>query len=126
MNVQTIKKDGQPEYVVLPWADYQAMLDALEDRADAAKLEGFAERLAHGEEELIPATVVDRLLAGDNPVKVWREHRALTQMALAAEAGVTQSMVAMIERGERRGTVNTLSVLARVLKVDLDDLVQGG
>jgi transcriptional regulator with XRE-family HTH domain len=35
-------------------------------------------------------------------------------------------MVAMIERGERRGTVNTLSVLARVLKVDLDDLVQGG
>lgn len=95
-------------------------------RMDATALVGFAERLARGEEETIPAAVVDRLLAAEPPVRVWREHRGLTQAQLAEAAGVTQSMVAMIERGDRRGTVDTLTVIARALKVDLDDLASGG
>ena len=122
MNVQTIQKDGKPEYVVLPWADYQAMLAALEDRADAAALDAFAERLTGGE-ETVPDAVMARLLSGENRVKVWREHRGLTQDALAQAAGMAQSMVAMIERGDRRGTVDTLSALAHVLNVDLEDLL---
>ena len=122
MNVQTIEKNGKPEYVVLPWEEYQAMLAALEDRADTAALAGFAERLARGDEDTIPAAVVDRLLAGEPPVRVWREHRGLTQAQLAEAAGVTQSMVAMIERVDRRGTVDTLTVIARSLKVELEDL----
>ena len=124
MKVQTIVKNGKPEYVVLPWDEYQAMLEALEDRADAAALTGFAERLARGEEETLPAAMVDRLLAGESPLRVWREHRGLTQSQLGEVAGVAQSMVAMIERGDRRGTVDTLASIARVLKVDLDDLTQ--
>ena len=126
MSVQTIEKNGKPEYVVLPWEEYQAMLLALEDRADAVALAGFAGRLARGEEETVPAAVVDRLLAGEQPVRVWREYRGLTQVQLAEAAGVTQSMVAMIERGDRRGTVDTLTVIARALRVDLDDLASGG
>lgn len=125
MSVQTIEKNGKPEYVVLPWEEYQAMLAALEDRADAVSLAGFAERLARRDEETIPAAVVDRLLAGEQPVRVWREHRGLTQAQLAEAAGVTQSMVAMIERGDRRGTVDTLNVIARALKVELEDLASG-
>ncbi len=126
MKVQTIEKNGQPEYVVLPWEEYQDMLQALEDRTDAAVLAVFAEKLTRGEEETIPAAMVDRLLAGESPVRVWREHRSLTQAQLAEAAGVTQSMVAMIERGDRRGTVDTLGAIARALKVDLDDLASGG
>lgn len=125
MNVQTIVKNGKPEYVVLPWDEYQAMLEALEDRADAAALTGFAERLARGEEETLPAIMVDRLLGGESPVRVWREHRGLTQAQLGEAAGVAQSMVAMIERGDRRGTVDTLASIARALKIDFDDLMQG-
>lgn len=125
MKVQTIVKNGKPEYVVLPWDEYQAMLEALEDRADAVALMGFAERLARGEEETFPAAMVDRLLAGESRLRVWREHRGLTQAQLGEAAGVAQSMVAMIERGDRRGTVDTLASIARVLKVELDDLTQG-
>jgi len=125
MKVQTIEKNGKPEYVVLPWEEYQAMLAALEDRADTAVLAGFADRLARGDEETIPAAVVDRLLAGEPPVRVWREHRGLTQAQLAEAAGITQSMVAMIEGGDRRGTVDTLTVIARSLKVELEDLASG-
>ena len=125
MKVQTILKNGKPEYVVLPWGEYQAMLEVLEDRADAAALTGFAERLARGEEETLPAAMVDRLLAGESPLRVWREHRGLTQSQLGEAAGVAQSMVAMIERGDRRGTVDTLAAIARVLKIELDDLTRG-
>lgn len=125
MNVQTIEKNGKPEYVVLPWEDYQAMLEALEDRADAAALASFAERLARGEEETLPAAMVDRLLAGESPLRVWREHRGLTQAQLGEAAGVAQSMIAMIERGDRRGTVDTLAAIARALKVELEDLARG-
>ena len=32
---------------------------------------------------------------------------------------------AMIESGDRRGTMDTLASIARVLKIDLDDLAQG-
>jgi DNA-binding XRE family transcriptional regulator len=94
-------------------------------KIEATTLTAFAERLARGEEEIIPAAVVDRLLAGEPPVRVWREHRGLTQTQLAEAAGITQSMVAMIERGDRRGTVDTLTVIARALKVDLEDLASG-
>ncbi|MDZ7596030.1 MAG: helix-turn-helix transcriptional regulator [Thiobacillus sp.] len=125
MNVQTIVKNGKPEYVVLPWDEYQAMLEALEDRADAAALAGFSERLARGEEETLPAVMVERLLGGESPVRVWREHRGFTQAQLGEAAGVAQSMVAMIESGDRRGTMDTLASIARVLKIDLDDLAQG-
>ena len=125
MKAQTIVKNGKPEYVVLPWDEYQAMLQALEDRADAAALMGFTERLTRGEEETLPAAMVDRLLADESPLRVWREHRGLTQSQLGEAAGVAQSMVAMIERGDRRGTVDTLAAIARVLKIELDDLTRG-
>lgn len=123
MNVQTITKDGQPEYVILPWAEYQSLLEALDDRLDAAILTDFAKRLVDGE-ETVPDAVVARLLAGESPVKVWRDHRELTQAALAQAAGLTQSMVAMIERNNRRGTTDTLAALARALGVELDDLLK--
>lgn len=88
MKVQTIVKNGKPEYVVLPWDEYQGLLEALEDRADAAALTRFAERLARGEEETLPAAMVDRLLAGESPLRMWREHRGFTQSQLGEAAGV--------------------------------------
>jgi hypothetical protein len=38
---------------------------------------------AAGEEELVPSDVVERLLAAENPIRVWRTHRGLTSAALA-------------------------------------------
>lgn len=122
MNVQTITRDGQPEYVVLPWAEYRALLQALEDARDAALLDEFARKLATGEEETVPATVVDALLGGDNPVKVWREHRGLTQEALATQAGISKAYLCQIETGKRAGAIKTLRGIAAALRVSVDDL----
>ena len=62
--------------------------------------------------ELVPAAVVDRLLAGESPVRVWREHRGLTQSGLARASGVNRVVVADIEAGRKGGSVRSLKALA--------------
>jgi DNA-binding XRE family transcriptional regulator len=122
MNVQTIDRDGKPEYVVLPWAEYQALLEAAEDAIDGALLDAFRKKLATGQEETIPATIVDMLLAGANPVKVWREYRGLTQEALANQAGISKAYLCQIETGKRKGAIKTLRAIATALGVTVDEL----
>ena len=122
MNIQTINRDGKPEYVVLPWADYQALLEAAEDAIDSAFLDAFRNKLASGEDETVPAAVLDALLAGANPVKVWREYRGLTQDALAAQAGISKAYLCQIETGKREGAIKTLRAIATALGVTVDDL----
>lgn len=122
MNIQTINRDGKPEYVVLLWADYQALLEAAEDAIDSALVDSFKKKLASGEDETVPATVADALLAGTHPVKVWREYRGLTQDALAALSGISKAYLCQIETGKRKGAVKTLRALAASLGVSIDDL----
>lgn len=122
MKVQTINRDGKPEYVVLPWAEYQVLLEAAEDAIDGALLDAFRQKLATGQEETIPATIVDMLLAGANPIKVWREYRGLTQDALANQAGISKAYLCQIETGKREGAIKTLRAIATALGVTVDEL----
>ena len=82
------KEAGMGEMVTIPREEYERLLALAEDAEDAAAVARFRARLAAGEEELVPAAVVDRLLAGESPVRVWREHRGLTQSGLARASGV--------------------------------------
>jgi len=94
-------------------ADLQEMLE------DATATAAF---YATRNQETVPAEMVDRLIAGENPVKVWREYRGLTQRALAARAGLNFSYLSQIETGARKGTTATMKKLAESLSIDLDDL----
>ncbi len=123
MNVQIIERDGQPEYAVLPYDEYRKLVEQAEDAADVAAYDRAMRELEEGRDELVPGDVVERLLAGESPVKVWREHRGFTQAALAKQVGLSQSYVAMIERGERTGGIDSLRKIATLLGVDLDDLM---
>ena len=67
--------------------------------------------------------MADRLLAAENAVKVFRDHRGLTQQQLAGAAGINPLYLSQIERGVRTGSARTLSALAEVLGVDVDDLI---
>jgi transcriptional regulator with XRE-family HTH domain len=70
-----------------------------------------------------PASVVDRLIDGGNPVKVMREWRGLTQAALATKTGLSKAVISHIETGERGGGVKTLGKIAHALNVPMDVLV---
>jgi transcriptional regulator with XRE-family HTH domain len=80
--------------------------------------------LTAGEEELIPAEYVYRMLDGESPVAVWREFRGLSAKALADAAGITQAYLSQIESGKRDGTVGTMKKIASALNVSIDDLVK--
>ncbi len=122
MKVQILENEGRPEWAVIPYADYQRMLEQLEDLEDLRAFDQAKRELAAGEDELIPSAVVERLSNGENALRVWREYRGLTQQALADAAGVCKSYISQLEAGTKTGALKTLSALAAVLRVDVDDL----
>lgn len=123
MHEQIITTAGGERLVVIPEAAYLALIDAAEERADIAAIELFQQRLAHGEEELLPAAMVDRILDGESKIRVWREHRGLSARELAARAGISAAYLSQIETGAREGGVDSLKHIASALNVSLDDLV---
>lgn len=97
---------------------------AAEEAVDAAAaVRRFKEQLAKGEEEMLAAAMVDRMLAGESPVRVWREHRRLTAHDLAALAGIPQPYLSQLENGKREGGIETMKKLASVLGVTINDIV---
>lgn len=63
------------------------------------------------------------MIAGESPLRVWREFRGLTQQALAEASGVNRLQIANIEAGRASGSVVTLVKLADSLDVTVDDRV---
>ena len=122
MTVQIIRRDGQPEWAVLPYAEYEVLVEAAEMLADMRTYDEAKARLVDGE-ETVPAEVTFVMLDGANPIAVWRKHRKLSQQQLAAEAGISKAYLSQLEAGKRSGTAAVLARVARALQVDLDDLM---
>jgi DNA-binding XRE family transcriptional regulator len=109
---------------VLRRRDYDALIKAYEDAADALALAELRARQAAGDVEYVSVELAERIfVGGEHPVRVWREHRALTLGTLAREAGIAQSYVSEIENGKKRGSVRALAALAKALRVDIEDLL---
>lgn len=123
MSVQILRANGKPAFAVLPIDEYRRLLDLAEDAKDAEALHRGAKRYASGKQETIPAEVVDRLLAGESPIRVWREHRGLTAAVLAEMIGVTPAHISKLETGKGEPSIGLLKKLAAVLDVDIESLV---
>jgi transcriptional regulator with XRE-family HTH domain len=54
---------------------------------------------------------------------VWREYRGLTQPDLAKACEVTLPEIARIETGELQAPVAILQKMAKLLKVEVEDLL---
>ena len=112
---------GKPAFAVIPWSDYESLVGA---DADAMLSDEELHDLAiSADEESFPIEVVDQLLAGENPIAVFRRHRGLRQRHLAEAAGINPVYLSQIERGKRTGSARTLAALAKALRVELDDLI---
>jgi DNA-binding XRE family transcriptional regulator len=105
--------------ITIPQSEYDRLVadsEMLADLAayDAAKAEGG---------EGMPMEVFQRIIDGENPVKVIREWRGLTQAELARRAGLHRVQLHDVETGKSRGSVDTLKAIAVALNVGMDDVV---
>jgi ribosome-binding protein aMBF1 (putative translation factor) len=114
-----IEHEGKPTHVLLSFAEWERIRAILEDAEDVEVVRRVE---ADPNQDRIPLEVVKRLLDDESPIKVWREHRGLTQQALARAAGLPQSTIARLEGGARKGTVEQMRKLAGVLGINLDTL----
>jgi DNA-binding XRE family transcriptional regulator len=121
MRIERINRQGRA-FAVIPVEDLQKLIDDAEMHADVRAYDAAKARLARGEDELIPFSIVERRLAGESPIKIWRQHRKLTQEALAKASKVSRSMIAAIETGHKKGGIATLKKLAAALRVDLENI----
>jgi DNA-binding XRE family transcriptional regulator len=120
--IQVIERNGKPEWAVIPYETYLQLIELAETLEDIRDYDATKAAIERGEEELIPSEVVYAILDGDNPIKVWREYRGLTQQQLAEAAGISTPYLSQLETGKRAGRTEVLLAIARTLKVDLDDL----
>jgi len=102
--------------------EYRRLSEAAEMAEDVRDFDEAVSR----DEETVPHAIVKRLVVGEQPVKVWRKYRGLTQVALARAANITPAYLSQIETGARKGGVRVLIALARTLDVDVEDLVPQG
>ncbi|SPA36139.1 Helix-turn-helix transcriptional regulator [Cupriavidus taiwanensis] len=122
-NIQFIQRDGRREFAVVPievWDRVKHLIEASDDVTlfDAATEQDDGFR--------VPAAVLDAELAGDHPVKAWRNYRRLTQDALARAAGLSKPYLSQIENRSRAGSAEALRRLAQALDVPGDSLAESG
>jgi DNA-binding XRE family transcriptional regulator len=123
--VQFIKTAGGEELAILPKSEYErlASLVADEDIGTARVVRSARKKIASGLEVMLPKTVVDRLATHENPIRVLREWRAMTQDELAAAVEITQGYLSDLEAGKRKGPVVLHQKISRELGVPIDLLL---
>jgi len=124
--VQFIKTERGEELAVLPRDEYERLkaLAMSEDAGTARIVRKTKAAVAAGRETLLPKTVVDRLAAGESPIRVLREWRDMTQTHISFRTDISQGHLSDIESGRRTGTPAALRKIADVLKVPLDLLIR--
>lgn len=123
MTVQFITTEKGERLVVIPESEWLAIQEALEDREDLAAIDEFQRKLAAGEEEFISSEMLDRLLAGESTIRVWREHRGMTAAALAEKADVSPAYLSELETKKKAGSIASLKRIADALRLTVDDLI---
>ncbi len=107
-NIQIIEQGGKPAFAVIPWEDYQALVEGeTPDESDV----------------WFPHEVVKANVRGDGLVKAWREYLGMTQAELAAKAGIKQPALARIEKPGANPRKSTLIKLADAMDLTVEQLI---
>ena len=122
MSVQVIEKDGKPEWAILPYEEYERLVEEAEMVQDVRAYDEAKETVAAGE-ELVPSEVTYSILDGGHPVRVWREHRGMSRKQLAEASGLSASYLSQLEAGKKKGSSEALAAIAKELGLSLDDII---
>ncbi len=104
MDYDLLHIQGKP-YVLMPLHDYRDMASS-------------------GARDALPEAILDQLAAAqENPIKIIRKYRDLTQVELASAAGLSRPYLAEIETGKKQGSLTALKQLASALEVGVETLI---
>lgn len=104
MEIQVISRDDKPEYAVIPWEQYQALL--------VAAGQAPASSPAKAEHTLAEPAAAPASLPAISELARLREAKGLAPEALARSVGISPAYLAMIEAGEREAGAPILRSLA--------------
>lgn len=128
MKLQIIKTEAG-DLVVLPRHDYEVLVKRAnrgtsEDHGTARIVAASNAALAAGREVELPAKIAEAIARGENPLRVIREWRGMTQTHLGdIKTDIGQSTISALENGTRRGTTAVWKKLADALGVPMDLLI---
>jgi DNA-binding XRE family transcriptional regulator len=116
---QIIKTPTGEEMVVLPRAEYDALLSQLDELKDDADDRAIydARKAELGAVPPLPADVSSAMLRGDRLLKALREWKGMTQSRLAKSSGISQGFLSDIESGKRVASGDTLARIANALEL---------
>jgi DNA-binding XRE family transcriptional regulator len=123
MSVQIINQGDKPEWAVVPYEDYLQLVKDSELLQDIQDYDSAKAALERGDDELIPSEVVYAILDGENPIRVWREYRQMSQRETAEQAGISVPYLSQLETNRRKGSLDVLSAIAKVLQASLENIV---
>ena len=103
--------------------DYIRLLNAEQDQTDASQHARTMAEIAAGAPMLTSAEL-DDYLAAPSPLAFWRKRSGKTQAVLAAEVSISQAFLAQLEGGKREGSLGVMARLAKVLGVQMEDLIK--
>lgn len=109
-NMQILKHDGKPAFAIIPWDEYQALLNNQigVDESDV----------------LFPHNVVIANINGDSLIKAWREHFGMTQKELAEKTGIKQPTLARMEKSDSTPRKSSLAKLADAMGITVEQLIE--
>lgn len=107
------------ETITIPKAEYDSLRATLEELNDRIVVHNFM----HDPKPGLPAAYIERMIDGESILKLWREHRGITQTQLAQESGVNRVQINNIENQGKSGSPRTLLRLAKALEISINDLI---
>ena len=115
------------ETVTFDRVELEAFLEDVADRQAFDRFDRHVQTVGMDEVMRLSYTAaeVDRMLDdGVAALTIWRERAGMTQRALAAAAGISQSYLAEIESGRKPGSLAAMAAIAKVLRIPIEHLVQ--
>lgn len=120
MSVQVIMKDGRPEWAVIPYEQYEALLSAAGQAAETVQ---------STEQKTSPADESPRTTTGSGVAFSVEKLNAMIQStgksaaALAKDAGISPAYLAQIVAGQRAPSPAIVRGLAQALGIKPDELL---
>jgi len=128
MKPQIITTPDGSELVVIPRDEYEQLksLACVSDEEDDEECALYDERkaeLSSGQDGRLPPEVSASMLRGDCLLKALRNWRRVTQNQLAQQTNLAQGYISDLEAGRRRGTKETMTLIAEALRINPEWIV---